>query len=82
MIASTPTKASDPGTGPSSILIIWPNDLPSRLTDTNRTMKSCTAPATTTPTRIHNVPGRKPICAANTGPTNGPAPAMAAKWWP
>src|SRR5882724_7932032 len=30
----------------------------------------------------HSVPGRKPNCAASTGPTSGPAPAMAAKWWP
>ena len=45
MIASTPTSASEPGIGPSSILIISPSDLPSRRTDTNRTMKSCTAPA-------------------------------------
>ena len=58
MIASTPTSASAPGIGPSSILIISPSDLPSRRIDANSTMKSCTAPATTTPTRIHNVPGR------------------------
>ena len=82
MIASTPTSASEPGMGPSSILIISPSDLPSRRTDTKRTMKSCTAPAVTTPARIHSVPGRNPICAASTGPTSGPAPAIAAKWWP
>ena len=58
MIASTPTSASDPGIGPSSILIISPSDLPSRRTEANSTMKSCTAPASTTPTRIHSVPGR------------------------
>ena len=58
MIASTPTSASEPGIGPSSILIISPSDLPSRRTDANSTMKSCTAPATTTPARIHSVPGR------------------------
>ena len=79
MMASTPTSASEPGTGPSSILIISPSDLPSRRTDANSTTKSWTAPATTTPASIHSVPGRKPICAASTGPTKGPAPAIAAK---
>ena len=58
MMASTPTSASEPGTGPSSILIISPSDLPSRRTDANSTMKSCTAPATTTPASIQSVPGR------------------------
>ena len=58
MIASTPTSASAPGIGPSSILIISPSDLPSRRIDANRTMKSCTAPATTTPTRIHKRAGQ------------------------
>ena len=58
MIASTPTSASVPGMGPSSILIISPSDLPSRRTDAKSTMKSCTAPAVTTPARIHRVPGR------------------------
>ena len=28
------------------------------------------------------MPGRKPNCAASTGPTSGPGPAIAAKWWP
>ena len=28
------------------------------------------------------VPGRKPNWAASTGPSSGPAAAMAAKWWP
>ena len=28
------------------------------------------------------VPGRKPNCAASVGPTSGPAPEMAEKWWP
>ena len=28
---------------------------------------------------IHSVPGRYPNCAASTGPTSGPGPAMAAK---
>ena len=80
MIARTPTSASAPGTGPSSIFTISPSDLPSRRTETKSTIMSCTAPASTTPPRIHSVPGRYPICAASTGPTSGPAPAIAAKW--
>jgi hypothetical protein len=58
MMASTPISASDPGVGPSSILIISPSDFPSRRTEAKSTMKSWTAPATTTPARIHSVPGR------------------------
>ena len=58
MITSTPTSASEPGTGPSSSLIMSPSDLPSRRIEANSTMKSCTAPANTTPARIHSVPGR------------------------
>lgn len=45
-------------------------------------MKSCTAPASTAPSKIHTRPGAKPNWAASVGPTRGPAPAMAAKWWP
>ena len=43
---------------------------------------SCTHPPSTAPTMIHSVPGRYPNCAASVGPTSGPGPAMAAKWWP
>ena len=43
---------------------------------------SCTAPPSVAPTSIQSMPGRKPNCAASTGPTSGPGPAMAAKWWP
>ncbi len=32
--------------------------------------------------RIQRKPGRKPNCAASTGPISGPAPVIAAKWWP
>ena len=31
---------------------------------------------------IHSSPGMYPNCAASTGPISGPAPLMAAKWWP
>ena len=37
-------------------------------------MKSCTAPASTTPISSQRNPGRKPNCAAKTGPMSGPAP--------
>ena len=40
------------------------------------------APAMTDPTSIQIKPGIKPNRAARTGPTRGPAPAIAAKWWP
>ena len=42
-------------------------------------VKSCTAPASTTPINSQRNPGRKPNCAARTGPISGPAPAIAAK---
>ena len=82
MIMKAPTSAIVPGTAPISIRTSSPSDRPSRRIEMNRIMKSCTAPASTTPARIHKVPGRYPICAASTGPTSGPAPAIAAKWWP
>jgi hypothetical protein len=34
------------------------SDLPSRRVEKNSTVMSSTAPAKTTPARIHNVPGR------------------------
>ncbi|CJQ16922.1 Uncharacterised protein [Streptococcus pneumoniae] len=74
-----PIIAISPVTGPISSLIISPRDLPLRLIEANKMTKSCTAPATTTPTIIHIVPGKYPICAAKIGPTKGPAPAIAAK---
>jgi hypothetical protein len=47
-----------------------------------RMMKSWTAPPSTTPMTSHSNPGRKPNCAARTGPMRGPAPVIAAKWCP
>ena len=64
---------------PSSNLIISPSDFPLRRIETNNTVKSCTAPANTTPTTIQIILGKYPICAARIGPTRGPAPAIAAK---
>src|SRR5207237_497209 len=47
-----------------SSFAIWPRDLPSRRSEQNRIVKSCTAPPSTTPITSHSVPGRKPNCAA------------------
>ncbi len=58
MIMKVPNRAMTPGTGPSSDLIKSPSDRPSRRVEINSTMKSCTAPAKTTPASIHNMPGR------------------------
>ena len=57
-IISTPMPAIAPGTGPSSARIMSPSERPSRRVDRNSTVMSCTAPANTTPARIHSVPGR------------------------
>src|SRR5205085_6926115 len=40
---------------------------------------SWTAPPRQTPITSQSSPGRNPNCAASTGPTNGPAPEIAAK---
>jgi len=58
MMASTPTLATTPANGPISVRIMSPSERPSRRTEKNRIRKSCTAPATTTPTRIQSVAGR------------------------
>ena len=57
-ISSTPTPAMVPATGPISERTMSPSERPSRRVDRNSTVMSCTAPANTTPARIHNVPGR------------------------
>ncbi len=80
MMPRIETSATLPATGPISSLAICPSDLPSRRIDAHRITKSCTAPPSTTPTRIQSAPGRKPNCAASVGPTSGPGPAIAAKW--
>ena len=82
MMPSTATSAVKPATGPISTFAIWPSVLPSRRTLAQRMTKSCTAPPRATPTMIQIAPGRKPNCAASVGPTSGPGPAIAAKWWP
>jgi hypothetical protein len=57
-MSSTPTPAMVPAAGPISERIMSPRDRPSRRVDMNSTIMSCTAPANTTPARIHSVPGR------------------------
>jgi hypothetical protein len=58
MIMKVPNRAMTPGISPISDLIRSPSERPSRRIDMNSTMKSCTAPASTTPDRIHSMPGR------------------------
>jgi hypothetical protein len=55
------------------------SDRPLQRTEAARMMKSCTAPASTAPTRIQIALGSTPHCAASTGPMSGPAPEIAAK---
>ena len=82
MMQKTATSAATPPIGPISSRAIWPRLLPSRRIEKNSVTMSWTAPAKMTPATIQMVPGRYPIWAASTGPTSGPAPAIAAKWWP
>ena len=58
MIENTPTSAAKPPTGPISSFAICPSERPSRRRLPQRMQKSCTAPPSTTPTRIHSVPGQ------------------------
>ena len=74
--------AAQPATLPMSWNAICASDCPLRRMLAARTRKSCTAPPMQTPITIHNNPGRYPNCAASTGPMSGPAPLIAAKWWP
>ena len=57
-IIRMPMPAMAPATGPISERTMSPSDWPSRRVDRNSTVMSCTAPANTTPARIHSVPGR------------------------
>ena len=58
MMARMATIPMIPATGFSSSLTICASDFPSRRMELNRITKSCTAPPSTTPIRIHSVPGR------------------------
>ena len=79
MIARMAMTPMTPAVVLSSSFTILASDFPLRRIEQNRITKSCTAPPSTTPIRIHSAPGRYPNCAASTGPTNGPGPEMAAK---
>ncbi len=58
MIMKAPNSATRPGTVPISCLTRSPSERPSRRLEMNSTMKSCTAPAKTTPASSHSRPGR------------------------
>src|ERR1051326_7609643 len=86
-VAMTTTKkmaivADKPEMPLISVRAVSARDLPSRRTEANRMMKSCTAPARHTPMTSQIKPGRNPNCAARTGPTSGPAPVIPEKCWP
>ena len=68
-------------TTPNSSRAISGSDLPFRRIDATRMTKSCTAPASTAPITNQRNPGEIRI-GRQTGPSKGPAPAIAAKWWP
>jgi len=75
-------EARAPASGESSSRAISASDRPPWRTLAASITKSCTAPAMTTPQTSHRKPGANPNCTARTGPMSGPAPVMAAKWWP
>ena len=54
-IASNAMKPADVF---NSSFTICPSDFPLRRIEQNRIVKSCTAPPSTTPIRIHSVPGK------------------------
>ena len=58
MIIKVATSAITPAVAPISSFTSSPSERPSRRVETNSTIKSCTAPASTTPARIQIIPGR------------------------
>ena len=58
MIARIATRPITPANEFSSSFTIWPRERPLRRIEQKRITKSCTAPPSTTPIRIHSVPGR------------------------
>ncbi|MCG3778153.1 MAG: hypothetical protein JW388_0861 [Nitrospira sp.] len=58
MMARMATRPIDPAVEFNSSRTICASERPSRRIEQNRITKSCTAPPSTTPMRIHNVPGR------------------------
>ena len=81
-VKSTAKMPAKPATGPISILTRSASDLPPRRVEAHSTIASWTAPARQTPATSQMKPGAQPNCAASIGPTSGPAPVIAAKWWP
>ena len=81
-MANVPIKAAAPPIGPISSRAICPRLRPLRRTEKNSVTISCTQPPKTAPNNIQSVPGKYPNWAASVGPTNGPGPAIAAKWCP
>src|ERR1041384_8153999 len=79
IMKSVATDVVTPESRPMFDRAILGNDNPSSRTDAHRMTKSCTAPARHAPMMIQMNPGAYPHCAARTGPTNGPGPAIAAK---
>jgi len=74
----TATVSDNPPTRPLHLGHLGKRLFPSRRTKT----AGSRSPARTRqqpPSRIHNVPGRYPNCAASTGPTSGPGPAIRGK---
>ena len=82
MMNKMATEVTRPASGLTSARAISASERPPRRMDAVRMTKSWTAPPMHTPKRIHKKPGAKPNCVASTGPMSGPAPEMAAKWWP
>ena len=78
----TAMEAVMPAIGLISVRAISPSDRPPRRVEPQSTVMSCTAPARQQPATSQMNPGANPNCAASVGPTSGPAPVMAAKWWP
>jgi hypothetical protein len=58
MISKAAAMALTPPMRPISSRAISPSERPSRRIEQNSTTKSCTAPPSTAPRMIHNVPGR------------------------
>ena len=82
MMMRTAIEATAPATGLISWRAISASDLPWRRTEATSTRKSWTPPARIAPSSIQISPGAYPNWAASTGPISGPAPEIAAKWWP
>ena len=67
---------------PMSDSITVPIERPWWRIERNMAAKSWTVPMRMQPRSTQSTTATHPYCAASTGPTIGPAPAMLAKWWP